>query len=106
MPGVRPDRGELDKTVERSSTSVPQLGRDSYRKEDDGYRGRDDRAFPRKKRGSVLGELFDFLYRVRLFRTVKSASTSKAKKLRNKSSRLTMLTTRSPRCRQSRGNGK
>ncbi len=64
--GIWLDRGELDKIIERSEAAVPppppasDRGRGEYREErgyDDRY---DDRGRPKKKRGSLLGELFDF----------------------------------------------
>jgi Zn-finger nucleic acid-binding protein len=57
--GVWLDRGELDKIIERS-TAVPDRRDD--RRDDDDHDRRDDRS-PRpakKKRSSMLGELFDF----------------------------------------------
>jgi len=65
--GVWLDRGELDKIIERSESALPpppppgsDRGRDRDRgeyRDDDRY---DDRSRRKKKRGSILGELFDF----------------------------------------------
>ena len=56
--GVWLDRGELDKIIERSSVvtapAVPDRRPDRY---DDDHR---DRPPAKKKRSSMLGELFDF----------------------------------------------
>ena len=61
--GVWLDRGELDKIIERS-TSVSERGRDRYDVDDDDDRHRrrfdGDRRPAKKKRSSMLGELFDF----------------------------------------------
>lgn len=57
--GVWLDRGELDKIVERSEASAPResFGRESFGREHrDEYEG----GKPRRKRGGLLGELFDF----------------------------------------------
>ncbi len=61
--GVWLDRGELDKIIERTVTP-------SHRERPQDFRGRDDdwddddqagSTYPKKKkRGSLLGELFDF----------------------------------------------
>ncbi len=58
--GVWLDRGELDKIIERSAPQqIPARGR-----EDHGDRSRshekDDYHYKKKKRKSLLGELFDF----------------------------------------------
>jgi len=56
--GVWLDRGELDKIIERSnvtSSAPPPENRERSRDYDD-----DDRYTKKKKRGSFLGELFDF----------------------------------------------
>ncbi|MFD0859399.1 TFIIB-type zinc ribbon-containing protein [Roseovarius aquimarinus] len=67
--GVWLDRGELDKIIERSDVAPPppppvDRGRDDYRDErrrDDRYDDRyDDRSYKKKKRSSILSELFDF----------------------------------------------
>lgn len=53
--GVWLDRGELDKIIERSSTTTsPSTPAPQYREESRDY---DDK---KKKRSSFLGELFDF----------------------------------------------
>lgn len=57
--GVWLDRGELDKIIERSATASPR------RSDDDDDRRRSDSDHSRsydykKKRKSVLGEIFDF----------------------------------------------
>lgn len=72
--GVWLDRGELDKIIERSTTSVAPAGgsHDQPRHqpehrgrdhEDRHYRDNDDddhRAGDRRKRKSILGDIFDF----------------------------------------------
>ena len=70
--GVWLDRGELDKLIERSSSSSESRSRDRddrddrddrRRDDDDRYRGSDDRrpGVPyKKKKSSFLGEMFDF----------------------------------------------
>ena len=69
--GVWLDRGELDKIIERSvDGSSAGRSRGSYRETEPATRDRrpyrddddydDDRSKYRKKRGSWLGELFDF----------------------------------------------
>ena len=64
--GVWLDRGELDKIIERTEVTVaPQSSAASYQGETyQGQRdhgGRDERYDPRrKKKKSMLGELFDF----------------------------------------------
>ncbi len=56
--GVWLDRGELDKIIERSSTSPP---RGEYAERDMRHGREDHRGHgKRKKRSSLLGELFDF----------------------------------------------
>ena len=72
--GVWLDRGELDKIIDRAAAELPGGGRyrdddddrwersERYRdRDDDRYRG-DDRSYRgrRKKKGGLLGELFDF----------------------------------------------
>ncbi|HRI44854.1 MAG TPA: zf-TFIIB domain-containing protein [Fimbriimonadaceae bacterium] len=54
--GVWLDRGELDKLIERAPGASQAMPREveSYRPEWDGQEGR------KKKRRSVLGDLFDF----------------------------------------------
>ena len=68
--GVWLDRGELDKVIERSMTQAPSQQRaderggeresppypPAHRHGDDDYR----EGKPRRKRGGLLGELFDF----------------------------------------------
>ena len=66
--GVWLDRGELDKLIERSAGPVrPTTTEHRYDDDDDDddryERGSSDRehgGYPRKKRKSLLGELFDF----------------------------------------------
>ena len=60
--GVWLDRGELDKIIERSAASAPQAQHYSG-----GHGGHSDRGkmdhhdyHHKKKKGSLLGELFDF----------------------------------------------
>jgi Zn-finger nucleic acid-binding protein len=51
------DRGELDKIIERSVTPPQPQGRDEYRepsRHSGGY------GYKKKKKGGLLGELFDF----------------------------------------------
>ncbi len=58
--GVWLDRGELDKIIERSTSTsdpAPQPRRDPRRPEPD---ERDYRYHKKKRRSSLLGELFDF----------------------------------------------
>jgi Uncharacterized protein conserved in bacteria len=64
--GVWLDRGELDKVIERSDammtarTPRPRHGEDrNYHHSDDNHHY-DDRHYRKKRRGSFLGELFDF----------------------------------------------
>ncbi len=57
--GVWLDRGELDKIIERTMpeiTQPPPVYRDSDRKSYDD----DDRYEKRKRKSSILGDLFDF----------------------------------------------
>jgi Zn-finger nucleic acid-binding protein len=67
--GVWLDRGELDKLVERSATPAPRPATPDRRfddddDDDDRYEresyDREHGSSPRKKRKSLLGELFDF----------------------------------------------
>ena len=71
--GVWLDRGELDKIIERSAAQVPMppgsppppggytAPPEPYRRYDDDDDSRYDRDYDRKKkRGSFLGDLFDF----------------------------------------------
>ncbi|KAA9008774.1 TFIIB-type zinc ribbon-containing protein [Histidinibacterium aquaticum] len=51
--GVWLDRGELDKIIERTEPAEPRV-----RSEPD-YRGSEPRSY-KKKRGGLLGEIFDF----------------------------------------------
>lgn len=55
--GVWLDRGELDKIIERSAAAPPPRGREEYR-DSPGYSG--SHGHHKKKRSSLLGELFDF----------------------------------------------
>jgi Zn-finger nucleic acid-binding protein len=59
--GVWLDRGELDKIIERTSApqSFENKGYDKDRYRDDDYY-KDDKYRYRKKKGGLLGELFDF----------------------------------------------
>ncbi len=54
--GVWLDRGELDKIIERSGPSQPQ-SRNDYQ-EQSRYAG--EQGYHKKKKSSILGELFDF----------------------------------------------
>lgn len=55
--GVWLDRGELDKIIERSAID----DRQNRDEDDDDYpRDSDNRAAPRRKRRSWLGEMFEF----------------------------------------------
>lgn len=55
--GVWLDRGELDKIIDRTGVSAPEQGRAQTDYRDHDYH----RSQPhKKKRGSFLGELFDF----------------------------------------------
>jgi Zn-finger nucleic acid-binding protein len=71
--GVWLDRGELDKIIDRTAVEVPGGGRyrdddddrwerpERYRDDDRSYRDDDRyRHGRRKKKGGLLGELFDF----------------------------------------------
>ena len=60
--GVWLDRGELDKIIERASPSpAPQQRSDSREPRYDERYGRDhEQKYYRKKKGSFLGDLFDF----------------------------------------------
>jgi uncharacterized protein len=71
--GVWLDRGELDKIIDRTAAELGGGGRSRdddrryrdddrrYRDDDDRYRDDDDRYRGRKKKkGGMLGELFDF----------------------------------------------
>lgn len=60
--GVWLDRGELDKIIERSSAPVtPQAPRYDERGSDRHSQGsRDHDYYKKKKKGGLLGELFDF----------------------------------------------
>lgn len=64
--GVWLDKGELDKLIERS-VSDPHTGTGRYPDRDDDYRSsyrkepyQDPRGYPKKKKGGLLGDLFDF----------------------------------------------
>ena len=69
--GVWLDRGELDKVIDRTAADLgggryrdddDRPRRERYRDDDDdrGYRGDDRYRGRKKKRGGMLGELFDF----------------------------------------------
>lgn len=59
--GVWLDRGELDKIIERSSTSSDEDDRREYRDEETDERRRHESNIPGKsRRKSILGDLFDF----------------------------------------------
>ena len=59
--GVWLDRGELDKLIERSGSSKPQVKRDYDDDDDDDYRiGRWGKTPGKKKKSSFLSEMFDF----------------------------------------------
>lgn len=61
--GVWLDRGELDKIIERYSSTQPEnTGKEKYYDDDDyKYRQEGQKGqHPRKKRGGFLGDLFDF----------------------------------------------
>ncbi|MFX0545353.1 zf-TFIIB domain-containing protein [Roseovarius sp. S1116L3] len=59
--GVWLDRGELDKIIERSDVAPPPPPPSADRGRGDYYDDRyDDRSRKKKKRGSLLGEIFDF----------------------------------------------
>ncbi len=52
------DRGELDKIIERSTAALPPQPRSAYRNDE---RDNEHHHYgKRKKRGGLLGELFDF----------------------------------------------
>ncbi len=55
--GVWLDRGELDKIIERNSSSQQGYARTNYAQDDRHY---NDHYYKRKKKESWLGELFDF----------------------------------------------
>jgi len=57
--GVWLDRGELDKIIERSDSTLSQ---GAYKGRPKEHRGqdKDDYYYKKKKRKSILGELFDF----------------------------------------------
>lgn len=60
--GVWLDRGELDKIIERSSTPVTQQ-RSRYDERGSNKHSQDSRDYDyhkKKKKGGLLGELFDF----------------------------------------------
>lgn len=58
--GIWLDRGELDKIIERSTQQpTHQQSNESYHKKN--YKHDDDHyGYKKKKRGSFLGEMFDF----------------------------------------------
>lgn len=60
--GVWLDRGELDKIIERSAAATSRRGRDDDDDDDDdrGERYEGDYRPAKRKRKSLLGELFDF----------------------------------------------
>lgn len=59
--GVWLDRGELDKLIERSATEVgPRGPTSSSDRRDDRYDDRYDDRDKKRKKGSFLGELFEF----------------------------------------------
>ncbi|MBL8230504.1 MAG: zf-TFIIB domain-containing protein [Bryobacterales bacterium] len=59
--GVWLDRGELEKLIERSSAGAHDDGDDAFSRSFPGERNRDRPNEPyRKKKKSLLGELFDF----------------------------------------------
>lgn len=57
--GVWLDRGELDKLIERSTTSSRGDNRGDREPDSDRYPGNSD-PHRKKKKGGLLGELFDF----------------------------------------------
>ncbi|MBK5102492.1 MAG: zf-TFIIB domain-containing protein [Desulfobacteraceae bacterium] len=57
--GVWLDRGELDKIIERSTPSPPPRGHEERPRQHQGYK-KSDYHSKKKKRKSLLGELFDF----------------------------------------------
>ena len=59
--GVWLDRGELDKLIERSGSSKPQVKRDYDDDDDDDFRlGRWNKTPGKKKKSGFLSEIFDF----------------------------------------------
>lgn len=60
--GVWLDRGELDKVIERSSAALPQQKsmHDESRSKQYSQDSRDYEYHKKKKKGGLLGELFDF----------------------------------------------
>lgn len=54
--GVWLDRGELDKIIERDNAQMPPAAPSSR-----AYRDDDRRDGKRRKKGGLLGEIFDFL---------------------------------------------
>lgn len=63
--GVWLDKGELDKIIERSESSINTHGKEvkteRYSGDDFDNRHHYDKSYPnRKKRGGFLGEIFDF----------------------------------------------
>jgi len=56
--GVWLDRGELDKIIERSAAVEAGSGHVAQPRRDDRYGGH--KPYDKKKKGSLLGELFDF----------------------------------------------
>lgn len=59
--GVWLDRGELDKIIERSQATPSRSSRGGESKPDrSGRHGRDEYHYKKKKRKSLLGDLFDF----------------------------------------------
>jgi len=57
--GVWLDRGELDKIIERFSQNIQSAQEESYR-EKQFNRRENDYKYEKKKKGSFLGDLFDF----------------------------------------------
>lgn len=62
--GVWLDRGELDKIIERSASEAMPAQFDQRARDRDDRKFRDERHYgsdqPRKKKKSLLGEIFDF----------------------------------------------
>lgn len=61
--GVWLDRGELDKIIDRSTSSQPQQPTKPHHESRERYSDRDDYSYDykkKKKKESFLGELFDF----------------------------------------------
>lgn len=61
--GIWLDRGELDKIIERSTTHYSDKGSYDRDAQKYGYKEKDNDYYkrnPHKKRGSFLGDLFDF----------------------------------------------